>query len=196
MQNLAKSIEAYERGMELDLNQYYCSGNLPRLYRARKRDGDDERARDGFRDGGRRLRAGRESSACADEWLRATLLGAAFDAADADKAKELAQDVAAEGAAKWKLESTLEDLRTERRAGRRQGDAGSAWPLSSQTWREIEPDRAGPLKPRAASARRAGCRRCLKYSSSSSVSMRQVSGTSVTCVIGAPDLRFAASGAA
>ncbi len=110
MQYLAKSIEAYERGMELDLNQYYCSGNLPRLYRARKRDGDDERAR---------TVSAMVVVACerarklgvADEWLRATLLGAAFDAADADKAKELAQDVAAEGAAKWKLESTLEDLR-------------------------------------------------------------------------------------
>ena len=30
---LGKSIDAYERGMELDLNQYYCSSNLPRLYR-------------------------------------------------------------------------------------------------------------------------------------------------------------------
>ena len=43
-QYLAKSIEAYERGMELDLNQYYCSSNLPRLYKTRKRKGDDERA--------------------------------------------------------------------------------------------------------------------------------------------------------
>jgi hypothetical protein len=43
-QYLAKSIEAYERGMELDLNQYYCSSNLPRLYKVRKRRGDDERA--------------------------------------------------------------------------------------------------------------------------------------------------------
>jgi hypothetical protein len=107
---LAKSIEAYERGMELDLNQYYCSGNLPRLYKARKGKGDDERAR---------MVCGIVVAACerarklgvADEWLRATLLGAAFDAADADKADELAQEVAAEGAAKWKLGSTLADLR-------------------------------------------------------------------------------------
>ena len=42
---LNKAIDAYERGMELDLNQYYCSSNLPRLYRQRKRKGDDERAR-------------------------------------------------------------------------------------------------------------------------------------------------------
>jgi hypothetical protein len=29
---LNKSIDAYERGMEINLNQYYCSSNLPRLY--------------------------------------------------------------------------------------------------------------------------------------------------------------------
>jgi len=42
MQYLAKSIDAYERGMEFDLNQYYCSSNLPRLYKVRKGKGDDE----------------------------------------------------------------------------------------------------------------------------------------------------------
>ena len=48
----------------------------------------------------------------ADEWLRPTLLGAAFDAGDCDKAEELAADIASEGAARWKLEATLDDLRT------------------------------------------------------------------------------------
>jgi len=43
----------------------------------------------------------------ADPWLRATLLGAAFDASDANKAEELADEVEAEGAARWKLESVL-----------------------------------------------------------------------------------------
>ena len=46
----------------------------------------------------------------ADEWLRATLLGAAFDAGDADKAEALFLEVAAEGAARWKLETTLDSL--------------------------------------------------------------------------------------
>ncbi len=80
---LNKSADAYERGMELDLNQYYCSSNLPRLYRQRKRKGDDERARSV---------STLVVAACerakkrglADEWLRPTLLGAAFDAGDAD----------------------------------------------------------------------------------------------------------------
>ena len=40
---LNKSIDAYERGMEIDLNQYYCSSNLPRLYLQRNRKGDRER---------------------------------------------------------------------------------------------------------------------------------------------------------
>ncbi len=41
---LNTAIEAYERGMEIDLNQYYCASNLPRLYRQRKRKGDELRA--------------------------------------------------------------------------------------------------------------------------------------------------------
>ena len=46
----------------------------------------------------------------ADEWLNATLLGAAFDAGDCDKAEDLAAEVAAQGAASWKIDSTLGDL--------------------------------------------------------------------------------------
>jgi tetratricopeptide (TPR) repeat protein len=106
---LDQAIQHYERGMELDLNDYYCSSNLPRLYRERQRRGDEERARSTL---------GVVIAACeralkrgaGDEWLRATLLGAAFDAGDADKAEELADQVVAEGGAKWKLETTLGDL--------------------------------------------------------------------------------------
>ena len=46
----------------------------------------------------------------ADEWLRPTLLGAAFDAADCDKAEELAEKVIEEGPARWKLDATIADL--------------------------------------------------------------------------------------
>jgi hypothetical protein len=110
MQYLAKSIDAYERGMELDLNQYYCSSNLPRLYKARQRKGDDERALSVSKiliaacERARKL-------GLADEWLRPTLLGAAFDSGDADKAEELAIDVVEEGPAQWKLDTTLADLK-------------------------------------------------------------------------------------
>jgi hypothetical protein len=107
--SLSRSIDAYERGMELDLNQYYCSSNLPRLYKARKRKGDDERARSVST----LLVAACERAkkrGLADEWLRPTLLGAAFDAGDADKAEELAAEVAADGVASWKVDSLLGDL--------------------------------------------------------------------------------------
>ena len=42
-QYLSEAIKHYERGMKLDLNDYYPSCNLPRLYRARGRSGDDDR---------------------------------------------------------------------------------------------------------------------------------------------------------
>ena len=106
---LNRSIECYERGMDLDLNEYYCSSNLPRLYRRRNRKSDEERALSVLKlviaacERARRRGAG-------DEWLRPTLLNAAFDACDADKAEELAEDVIAEGATPWKLRSILSDI--------------------------------------------------------------------------------------
>jgi tetratricopeptide (TPR) repeat protein len=103
---LAQAIDHYERGMELDLNEYYCASNLPRLYRQRKRKGDEERAQNVLRAVIAACERAKRRNA-ADPWLRATLLGAAFDASDADKAEELADEVEAEGAARWKLESVL-----------------------------------------------------------------------------------------
>jgi hypothetical protein len=106
---LNKSIECYERGMDLDLNDYYCSSNLPRLYLQRKRRGDDARAATVLKlviaACERAMRRG-----TADEWLRPTLLGAAFDAGDVDKIEELADDIAVEGVTRWRLESILHDL--------------------------------------------------------------------------------------
>jgi hypothetical protein len=108
-QALAKAIDCYERGMELDLNAYYCSSNLPRLYRTRAKAGDEERAQTALRlaiaacERAKRLNV-------ADEWLRPTLLAAAFDLGDPDKAAELADDVIAEGQAAWKVQSVLGDL--------------------------------------------------------------------------------------
>jgi len=97
--------------MKLDLNDYYPSSNLARLYRTRKRKGDDDRAR---------ISAAVTLTACEharlsksnDEWLNPTLLGAAFDAGDVDKAQELANQIAVEGPSTWKLETTLADCRT------------------------------------------------------------------------------------
>jgi hypothetical protein len=106
--HLDRAIEHYERGMLLDLNGYYCSCNLPRLYRQRAATGDLERAVSV---------AHSVTAACqramqfnpSDEWLRPTLLGAAFDAGDVPLARELAAKVRADGAAAWKLGTTLND---------------------------------------------------------------------------------------
>lgn len=107
--HLDQAIEHYERGMLLDLNSYFPANNLPRLYRLRAAPGDLERAV---------AVSHSVAAACqrawlfapTDEWLRPTLLGAAFDACDLALARELAARVRAEGAAKWKLETTLIDL--------------------------------------------------------------------------------------
>jgi hypothetical protein len=109
-QFLDSAIDAYQRGMELDLNQYYCSCNLPRLYRQRNRKGDELRAQSvapivvAACERARKL-------GVADEWLRATLLGAAFDAHDCDKAEELAAEMASQGSARWQIDSTMGDLK-------------------------------------------------------------------------------------
>lgn len=106
---LARAIECYEKGMDLDLNDYYCSSNLPRLYRARNKKGDQERAQTVLHVVISACERAKKRNA-ADEWLRPTLLGAAFDAGDVDKAEDLAEEVKTEGAARWKINSTLADL--------------------------------------------------------------------------------------
>jgi len=106
---LENAIENYTRGMELDFNQYYCSCNLPQLLRARGEVGDAERAMvvDHFvAEACERARKRGET----DEWLRPTLLGAAFRAGDVKRATEVAKAVKLEGPARWKLSSTLSDL--------------------------------------------------------------------------------------
>ena len=121
-QHLNRAIDSYTRGMELDFNVYYCSSNLPALLRERGLPADLERA-DAVEhfvvaacERARALGVG-------DEWLRPTLLGAAFRAGDVARAEQLALDVENEGAAVWKLDTTLSDLRTtiERSKGTEKG---------------------------------------------------------------------------
>lgn len=106
---LDRAIEHYERGMLLDLNDYYPSSNLPRLYRARGAAGDAERARSTLcvviAACRRRLELG-----LADEWLRPTLIAAAFDAGDVSEAQRICSDIEREGRAQWKLDTLLGDL--------------------------------------------------------------------------------------
>ena len=107
---LTSAIKAYEDGMRADLNDYYPSGNLPSLLRARGRTKDLERAR--FINTlvvEQAKRSLKENDN--DSWARAALLGAAFDAGDVEKAEDLANRVEDEGPVRWQLESTLSDLR-------------------------------------------------------------------------------------
>jgi MAP3K TRAFs-binding domain len=107
---LDRAIAEYEAGMQLDLNDYYPGSNLARLYRARNDEDDEQRAR---------VSAAVTTVACErarakggqDPWLKPTLLGAAFDAGDVAHAKQLAKEVRREGAAAWRLDTTLADLR-------------------------------------------------------------------------------------
>ena len=104
-----KSIQCYERGIDLDPNSYYCSSNLPALYRQRNRNGDEEREQTVLQNAIAACeRAKRYGST--DEWLRPTLLAAVFDAGDADRAEELSDEIAAEGLARWKIDLLLDYL--------------------------------------------------------------------------------------
>jgi len=103
------AIEAYEQGMRLDLNDYYPTSNLPRLYRSRGRDGDEQKAV---------VAAMVTVAACHrsidlrndNEWTRQTLLGAAFDTGDVEAARTLLPDIQKDGAVTWQLQATLSDL--------------------------------------------------------------------------------------
>lgn len=104
------AIDNYLRGMKLDLNEYYCACNLPRLLKARNRDDDVQRAA---------AIAQLTVLACEralqrrsdDRWLRPTLLGAAFDAEDLGRARALQREIDHGDHRQWQLESLLPDLR-------------------------------------------------------------------------------------
>lgn len=107
--HLNNAIIHYSRGMMLDLNDYYCACNLPRLLKERNTVGDQEKA---IRVATLVILSCERAKGlnASDEWLNPTLLGAAFDAADLVKAQELAEKIHDEGIHVWKLESTMEDI--------------------------------------------------------------------------------------
>jgi tetratricopeptide (TPR) repeat protein len=104
-----QAICHYEQGMLLDLNNYYPSSNLPRLYRERGDEGDAERAGVAAQVAMMACERARARNA-QDEWLNPTLLGLAFDAGDVAAAKRCVKLVRRDGPAAWKLETTLDDL--------------------------------------------------------------------------------------
>jgi hypothetical protein len=108
--HLDAAIDSYERGMLLDLNDYYPASNLARLARARGADGDEQRAATALAVTAVACRRAIDLGV-ADPWARPTLLGAAFDRGDVEGARRLADEVEREGAARWQLATMLSDLR-------------------------------------------------------------------------------------
>lgn len=107
---LNRAIQHYEQGMKLDLNDYYPTSNLPRLYRLRGQEGDEERAQAAATV--TRLACERaEERGSTDEWLRPTRLGAAFSTGDVPAATRLVTEIErSDELASWKLDTTLVDL--------------------------------------------------------------------------------------
>jgi hypothetical protein len=108
---LDKAIQNYQKGMMLDLNEYYCAGNLPNLLVARGKYGDAEQA--AFLDRVVIMTTRRKIDRGEDDgWARSTLLGAAFREANLERIDTLLVEVVGENPALWQLKSTLEDIKT------------------------------------------------------------------------------------
>lgn len=103
---LEKAIHHYERAMMLDLNDFHSSCSLPRLYRARARKGDEEKARAVAQMVYFASRRRREHYVD-DASVRQIMLVAAFDTGDLDAAETLYEEIVAEGAAAWRLHTTF-----------------------------------------------------------------------------------------
>lgn len=106
------AIDAYHRGMLSDLNDYYPSCNLPRLYRARGRDGDEQLAEQVATVAHvaceRAIAAGTD-----DAWTRPTLLQAAVQAGDVVTVRRLVGEIERDGIAAWMLGTSAEDVRED-----------------------------------------------------------------------------------
>jgi len=104
--HLARAIAAYEQGFQLDLNEYYCSDNLPSLLRSRDQCGDAERADwiEMLVIAASRRAVERNSQ---DPWLPNTLFGAAFRRGDLTSLGEIVDLI--ELGLPWRLGSTLKD---------------------------------------------------------------------------------------
>jgi hypothetical protein len=111
---LRNAIESYQRGMDVDLNDFYPASNLPRLYRDRNDPGDEQRAVEAEVATMLACRAAIENGTT-NEWVRPTLLGLAFDRGDVAEAVRLRPLIEDDGAETWKLDVMLGDLRTSTR---------------------------------------------------------------------------------
>jgi len=109
-QFLQAAIEAYDQGMLLDLNGYFCACNLPLLLMERGKKGDLSQAQviDCIVIAACERAIKRNED---DEWTRPTLLGAAFRSDQLDLSEEYVEEIETSGARGWKIKSTLSDLR-------------------------------------------------------------------------------------
>ena len=136
---LNKAILQYERGMQLDLNDYYPSGNLPRLYRERADRGDEKKAAS---------TAAVAMLACErararnpqDPWASLTLFGAALDAGDLASARKLLDEIKRIGATLFPLSSTLPDLRRSLNLLPSSNKASAVATLVKEMQRMTDPD--------------------------------------------------------
>ncbi|MDD9945091.1 MAG: hypothetical protein OXU20_28880 [Myxococcales bacterium] len=103
---LEEAIEAYDRGRQLDLNEYYCACNLPALLRERGEDGDAERAAEIDVQVLAACQRAKDLGT-SDDWLDHTLLGAAFRSGNIRILQQAVKQV--ERGAGWQLASTLTD---------------------------------------------------------------------------------------
>jgi tetratricopeptide (TPR) repeat protein len=102
---LDQAIDHYERGMKLDLNDFYATSNLPFLYRQRGSPGDDHQARVSSQLA--RLACERDAQ---NQWAKRTLLTLAFFDEDVERARQCAREVRQQRAPAWQLETTISTL--------------------------------------------------------------------------------------
>ncbi len=104
--HLAAAIDYYERGMNLDLNEYYCASNLPGLLR--ERGAPDDAARATSIEALILLACQRaKKMGSPDSWLEHTLFGTAFRGISLDLLEQLTREV--ESGVPWQIGSTLAD---------------------------------------------------------------------------------------
>jgi tetratricopeptide (TPR) repeat protein len=106
---LSKAINAYDKGMRADLNDYFPSCNLPLLYRTRARKGDDEKATAAATVALLACERSRTINP-SDPWAIPTLTGMAFASGNVDKAEELYEEMLDNGAQAFNLQSTIPEL--------------------------------------------------------------------------------------
>lgn len=107
----ANAIDAFRRGMLLDLNQYYCAHKLMITLMERGRRGDADEAQRCSNAVQAAIERTREMGV-ADEWLDATEAIHAFFVRDAARADRCVNAVLDEGWANWKLRGLSVDLRS------------------------------------------------------------------------------------